>query len=101
MDIKKIMVAHPEIHKMADYEEIFWINPRASRITGQKAALPFGMDDINDAEARLLRFAPYIAKAFPETARSGGIIESKLTEIPKMKPALAHMYMKSLNLLKL
>ncbi len=91
MDIKKIMVAHPEIHKMADYEEIFWINPRASRVTGQKAALPFGMDDINDAEARLLRFAPYIAKAFPETARYGGIIESKLTEIPKMKPALAHM----------
>lgn len=46
---------------------------------------------MDDAEARLARFAPYIAKAFPETARSGGIIESKLVEIPKMKLALEHM----------
>lgn len=46
------------------------------------------MDDIDDAEARLLRFAPYIASAFPETAKTGGIIESKLIPIPKMKESL-------------
>ena len=45
-------------------------------------------DDIDDAEARLLRFAPYIASAFPETAKTGGIIESKLIPIPKMKESL-------------
>lgn len=49
------------------------------------------MDDICDAEARLKRFAPYIAKAFPETAPKDDIIESELVEIPKMKERLAKM----------
>lgn len=81
MDIKKMMVSKPVIGRIANYEEIFWINPQS----GKEADLPFSMDDIDDAEARLLRFAPYIASAFPETAKTGGIIESKLIPIPKMK----------------
>ena len=84
MDIKKMMVSKPVIGRMANYEEIFWINPQS----GKEADLPFSMDDIDDAEARLLRFAPYIASAFPETAKTGGIIESKLIPIPKMKESL-------------
>ena len=70
MDIKKLMVSNPVVADMSAYKEVFWLNPGA----GEPASLPFGMDDINDAEARLARFAPYIAKAFPETARSAGII---------------------------
>ena len=87
MDIKKLMVSNPVVADMSAYTEVFWINPGA----GEPASLPFGMDDINDAEARLARFAPYIAKAFPETARSAGIIESPLKEIPKMKSDLCRM----------
>ena len=75
------MVAHPIVGEMADYKEVFWINPKS----GMEAEIPFGMADIEDAEARLARFAPYIAKAFPETEATKGIIESKLVEIPKMK----------------
>ena len=86
MDIKKLMVANPIIDKMTECREIFWINPKA----GTEASLPFGMSDIEDAEKRLARFAPYIASAFPETAKSGGIIESNLVEIEKMKPFLEH-----------
>ena len=84
MDIKKLMTLHPEISHMADCKEIWWTNPEA----GTERALPFGMDDIKDAEARLARFAPYIQKAFPETAATGGIIESPLKEIPAMKALL-------------
>lgn len=84
MNIKKLMVSDPVIASMASYREIFWINPNA----GKKASLPFSMDDIEDAEARLKRFAPYIEKAFPETAKTHGVIESKLVEIPKMKSVL-------------
>ena len=92
MDIKKIMTMNPIISDMADYKEVFWLNPKAGQQTaGQKASIPFGMADIEEAEARLARFAPYIAKVFPETAKSGGIIESKLIEIPKMKAALDAM----------
>lgn len=87
MDIKKLMVSNPVVADMSAYKEVFWLNPGA----GKPASLPFGMDDINDAEARLARFAPYIAKAFPETARSAGIIESPLKEIPKMKSDLCRM----------
>ena len=87
MDIKKIMVTTPIVGRMAKYDEVFWANPKA----GQESSFPFSMKDIEDAEARLARFAPYIAKAFPETLKTNGIIESKLVEIPKMKTTLSQM----------
>lgn len=88
MDIKKIMVSKPIVGEMADYKEIFWVNPKA----GTPANIPFNMKDIEDAEARLARFAPYIASAFPETVKTGGIIESNLVEIPKMKGVIEDSY---------
>lgn len=84
MDVKKLMTLHPQVAEMAAYKEIYWTNPGY----GEKKPLPFGMEDIKDAEARLARFAPYLAKAFPETAKTAGIIESPLAEIPKMKEIL-------------
>ncbi len=38
------------------------------------------------------RFAPYLAQAFPETAASGGIIESELVAIPAMKARLEQAF---------
>lgn len=87
MDIKNLMTAHREVAEMAECKEIFWTNPRS----GDEKKLPFSMEDICDAEERLKRFAPYIAKAFPETGASGGIIESELVEIPEMKKELEKM----------
>jgi len=87
MDIKKLMTMNPLISDMAGYKEIFWLNPKA----GEHSAPLFNMKDIEEAEARLLRFAPYIEKVFPETSKSKGIIESKLVEIPRMKTALQTM----------
>ena len=81
MDIDKLLVKHPVIQNMVNCEEIFWLNERA----GEEAELPFSMEDINDAESRLLRFAPYIRAAFPETEKTQGIIESPLLEINRMK----------------
>ena len=81
MDIDKLIVEHPVIQSMINCEEIFWLNEKV----GQEAELPFGMADIEDAERRLLRFAPYIRTAFPETEETGGIIESPLLEITRMK----------------
>ena len=82
MDVNEIMKNNPLVADMAAYKEVFWINPDSGKV----ADIPFNMKDIEDAEARLARFAPYLAKAFPETAASGGIIESELVEISKMKP---------------
>ena len=51
MDIKKIMTMNPIISDMADYKEVFWLNPKAGQQTaGQKASIPFGMADIEEAE---------------------------------------------------
>lgn len=87
MDIKKMIAMNPLISDMAECKEVFWLNPGS----GLPARLPFQMKDIEEAESRLLRFAPYIAEVFPETAKAGGIIESKLMEIPKMKDVLSYM----------
>ena len=106
MDIKKLMVANPIIGEMAEAKEIFWTNPNSTNevnstlLTNSNnpsnrrnpAPLPFSVEDINDAEARLLRFAPYLMKAFPQTVSSHGIIESQLVEIPHMKEVLCSDY---------
>ena len=84
MDIKKLFTLHPQLSAMADCEEIWWTNPDC----GQPRKLDFTMNDIMEAEARLARFAPYIQAAFPETAVTGGIIESPLKEIPEMQKVL-------------
>lgn len=68
-----------DVKKMEKCEEIFWKNP--GYVSYGIAGQPFGEQivDIDEAEARLLRFAPFISRMFPEV--TGGIIESPLTEI--------------------
>ena len=88
MDIDKLIVEYPMIQDMINCDEVFWLNEKV----GQEAELPFTMQDIDDAGARLARFAPYIRTAFPETEESGGIIESPLIEISKMKKKLESDY---------
>lgn len=88
MDIKTLSEAFPLIGTMAQADEVCWINPKG----GKAAVLPFNERDTADAEARLTRFAPYIAKCFPETQPTGGIIESPLKETPSMQEALIVKY---------
>lgn len=65
-----------------------WRNPRLGLAAQGLAAAPITAADIDDAEARLARFAPLIERCFPETARTHGIIESPLVEIPAMQERL-------------
>lgn len=58
--------------------ETVWVNP----IYNERPAFPLTMEDVNDAEARLARFAPFIAKVFPETGSAGGLFESPLAPAP-------------------
>ncbi|MEG0292521.1 MAG: D-serine ammonia-lyase [Anaerovoracaceae bacterium] len=69
------------LNKMKLGEEIFYLHEKKE---SQNQNYTFTKKDIDDAEARLLRFAPYIQKAFPETEISKGIIESPITEINHM-----------------
>lgn len=73
-------------------KEVFWANPKYSSDPQAVVKLPLGVNDVRDAEARLARFAPYIAKVFPETQASRGIIESPLRAVPAMKKRLESYY---------
>lgn len=77
----------PAVADAAARKEVLWLNGRKCPESGlggkavEKAL-------IEDAEKRLERFAPYLAEVFPETAETGGIIESELREISNMKQEL-------------
>ena len=71
-------------------EEVFWCNPDYKSFMDVK--LPLSIEDIEDASDRLKRFAPYIVKAFPETAVDSGIIESPLVRVDSMKKELEDIY---------
>lgn len=82
------------IECVSNEKEFCWINPYKLPFEYVRglSELVVSSDDIAEAEARLFRFAPFIAKEFPETAASSGIIESTLTAIPKMQEAIKTAY---------
>jgi D-serine dehydratase len=73
------------IKKMQNEEEVFWLNEKCDNVLSPDIT----EGDIKDAEKRLLRFAPYIQRVYPETALQNGIIETPLVEIAAMKEYLA------------
>ena len=73
-------------------EETFFVNKDGLPAAEALKTLKIGMPDVSDAEKRLLRFAPFIKREFPETAEAGGLIESPLTETPALKNALLPDY---------
>lgn len=82
----------PELQKIIDTQEVFWVNPQLESCNNRIINTELGKDHIEDAEQRLLRFAPYLAKVFPETKEKNGIIESELVNIPKMQQKLSEMF---------
>ena len=74
----------PLLARLRAGEEIFWKNERED----VGAIAPYTAADVQDAAERLLRFAPLIALLFPETAAAGGVIESPLTDVPRMAARL-------------
>ena len=82
----------PLLQQIIATEEVFWINPQLETCNNRIDNMPLGITDIEDAEQRLLRFAPYLVKVFPETQEKNGIIESELLPIPKMQQKLTEMY---------
>ena len=90
--IKEAAEAVPVLRRAAREEELVWINPDLTEFATAKPELELTMDDIEDAERRLERFAPFIMKCFPETKPRNGLIESVLTPIPEMQKALNEAY---------
>lgn len=97
IDIEALKKQNPTVRDIAALCETAYINENKKPIGEAIANCELTMDDVRDAEARLLRFSDYFKKAFPETKASGGILESPLKEIEGMKKALEEHYDFSLN----
>ncbi|WP_346690776.1 D-serine ammonia-lyase [uncultured Cloacibacillus sp.] len=90
--VRKLMEENPTVRALAEEREILWLNSKLASFETARGGLPLSMADVDDAEARLARFAPFIMKKFPETAEAGGIIESELREAAAMKERLNEKY---------
>ena len=97
MEIDKLAEAFPILRKVQKEEEVVWINPDKTLFAEGSRDCELTMADVEDAEKRLERFAPFIMKCVPETKERNGIIESVLTEIPKMHKLLNRKYGSSLD----
>ena len=84
--IASIVQENPLLRNIMNLEEVFWENPDYKSF--MQVSLTLSKDDIDDASCRLKRFAPFIVKAFPETAVDEGIIESPIVFADSMKREL-------------
>lgn len=92
MDKEKLWERTPILRAVSREEEVVWMNPDKTSFEKAMEGCELSMADVDDAEARLLRFAPFIMEKFPETRERGGIIESALTPIPQMQKRLNEKY---------
>ena len=70
------------INDLKSMREVYWTNPGYRKFDDIRDELPITEEEVIEAEKRLRRFAPYLAKVFPES--KDGIIESPISHIPEM-----------------
>lgn len=76
--------SHPLLSELLALRETAWFNPAIAPVATALADVGLTAEDVAATSARLQRFAPYLAKVFPETAVAGGIIESPLVPLPTL-----------------
>lgn len=81
----------PAVADAAALKETFWLNGKKLPEAEQNIT-EVNPSQIKDASNRLIRFAPYLKKVFPELEETNGIIESELRAIPSMKEFLNSVY---------
>lgn len=90
--IKEWKKQYPLMDKIISTEEVFWTNPKYGKFEDAIKKISLTAEDVKDAEERLKRFAPYIAKVFKETQKTNGIIESPVVKIPNMQRKIEEMF---------
>ncbi|MFJ5624876.1 D-serine ammonia-lyase [Peribacillus loiseleuriae] len=90
--IKEWKEEYPLMSKIISTDEVFWTNSKYEKFTDAIKKISLSEKDVEDAEERLNRFAPYIAKVFPETQKTNGIIESPIVPIPNMQSNIEETY---------
>ena len=96
-NIQTLIAQHPLVEDLVALKETVWFNPGTTSLAEGLPYVGLTERDVQDAHARLTRFAPYLAQAFPETAATGGIIESELAAIPAMQKRLEKAFGQHIN----
>ncbi len=78
----------PLLRDIINAREVFWPNAHLLPFADVLPTSDLREYDVRDASQRLERFAPYLARVFPETAPQNGFIESSLLRIPRMRKTL-------------
>jgi D-serine dehydratase len=89
--------SYPLIRDLVALQETTWFNPALAPAAEALNDVGLTAADVADASARLTRFAAYLQRAFPETAGSGGIIESGIQPLPQLHRLLAERYAQPLT----
>ncbi|MGM9935741.1 MAG: D-serine ammonia-lyase [Candidatus Ornithomonoglobus sp.] len=90
--INNIIKELPVLQHLKNAKETVWINPNKVSFKDSMENIELSQKDIDDAGARLARFAPLIMKFFPETKENNGLIESPLKEIKSMQQYINKKY---------
>ena len=86
----------PLLQDVVSSEPVLWLNPLVKHVD-DVPNLPVRERDMTEAAERWRRFAPFLKSVFPEVDESGGIVESPLQPIHKMKRVLERFYGQTLN----
>lgn len=93
MDLQKNEI----IESLSLLYETCWINSKKEPFDRAIENAALGYEEVEDASRRLARFSSYFKAVFPETEVTGGLLESPLREIPKMKSALEEKYRRDID----
>lgn len=83
---------YPILKEVMDTKEVLWLNPGHKSFSEAMKNINITEEEVKDAEARLKRFAPFIAKVFPETESTKGIIESPILKVREMKHRIEKLH---------
>ena len=84
--------SYPLSRDLVALQETTWFNPGVAPVAQAIGDVGLTEADVADASARLTRFASYLRQAFPETASSGGIIESDIVPVSHLQQLLGERY---------
>lgn len=80
------------LERIKNQETVFWYNDERPLFEQAMETNQFSRADVTDVEQRMERFSAFFKVAYPETAAAGGVIESGLTKLDNLKPALEKAY---------
>ena len=92
MDVERLRRDFPLLNELCSLQPVTWFNPGATLLKEAYPHVGLTREEVADASARLLRFAPWLMETFPETRPWQGIIESDLCALPQLQPVLDKRY---------